>query len=124
MTNYTGDQKAAVMAALLAGQSLGQVAKEYNIPKSTLSRWKNEPVPKGGTQKNEIGGLILDYLKANLTALKVQTIMFSKEEWLAKQNAADVAVLHGVMTDKAIRLIEAMSKVEENDVPGDPASDD
>ena len=117
MTNYSGDQKAAVLAALLAGQSLGQVAKEYNIPKSTISGWKNSPVRETRTQKNEIGGLILDYLQANLTALKVQTIMFSNQEWLAKQNAADVAVLHGVMTDKAIRLIEAMNKA--NDEPAD-----
>jgi len=28
---------------------------------------------------------------------------------LAKQNAADAAVLHGVLTDKAVRLLEALS---------------
>lgn len=124
MTSYTGDQKAAVLAALLAGQSIGSIAREYKIPKSTISGWKNEPaqVRESRTQKNEIGGLILEYLKANLTALKVQTIMFSDQAWLAKQNAADVAVLHGVMTDKAIRIIEAMSKA--NDLPDDQPADD
>jgi transposase-like protein len=113
---YSPDQKAAVLAALLAGQSINSVAKEYNIPKGTVSYWKNN---QGGredpTQKKEIGALVLDYLEANLHALRAQTIMFSDMSWLAKQNAADIAVLHGVMTDKAIRLLEAMPKQEEVD---------
>ena len=108
---YSPDQKAAVLAALLAGQSVNSVAREYKLPKSTVSRWKNEPVvPDGGTQKKEVGELVLDYLRSNLEALRAQTVMFSDMAWLAKQNAADIAVLHGVMTDKAIRLLEAMER--------------
>jgi transposase-like protein len=113
---YSPDQKAAVIAALLAGQSVNSVAREYMLPKSTVSRWKNEPtVPNDGTQKKAVGELVLDYLRANLAALRTQTVMFSNMDWLAKQNAADIAVLHGVMTDKAIRLLEAMPKQEEVD---------
>jgi hypothetical protein len=62
------------------------------------------------TQKKEIGDLLLAYLRSNLEALQAQAVMFSNEQWLAKQNAADVAVLHGVMTDKAIRLLEAFGE--------------
>ena len=108
---YSPDQKAAVLAALLAGQSINSVAREYNIPKGTISYWKNSDVGRENqTQKREVGDLVLDYLRANLSALRAQTIMFSDMGWLAKQNAADIAVLHGVMTDKAIRLLEAMEK--------------
>jgi transposase-like protein len=110
MTKYSEETKSAVMAALLAGQSLNQVAKEYNVPRSTLSRWKNSDVPLNGTQKKEIGDLLLDYLRANLETLTAQAEMFKNPEWLKKQTASDAAVLHGVMTDKAIRLLEAMSK--------------
>ena len=31
-----------VMAALLTGQGVGQVAERYKLPKSTVSRWKAE----------------------------------------------------------------------------------
>lgn len=106
---YSDETKAAVMAALLAGQSLGSIAKEYDMPKSTVSRWKNGKVPMNGTQKKEIGDLIVRYLETNLEALQAQAEAFKNPEWLKKQTASDAAVLHGVMTDKAVRLLEALS---------------
>ena len=112
---YSDDTRAAVMAALLAGQSIGQVAREYNIPKGTVSYWKNnQGVGNNPTQKKEIGDLLLNYLHANLEALAAQAELFKTKEWLMKQNAADVAVLHGVMTDKAIRLMEAFNAQAED----------
>ena len=114
-TNYSDETKAAVMSALLAGQSISQVAKEYNIPKGTVSYWKNN---LGGrenpTQKKEIGDLLIDYLRTTLEALKAQAEHFKDVKWLRKQSAESAAVLHGVMTDKAIRLIEALSRVDDN----------
>ena len=115
MSNYSDETKAAVLAALLTGQSIGQVAREYNIPKGTISNWKNRsPGPKVGTQKKEIGDLLLNYLHANLDALTAQAETFKDPGWLRQQNAADVAVLHGVMTDKAIRLMEAFNAQAED----------
>lgn len=115
MSEHSPDTKAAVMAALLSGQSVNSVAREYKLPKSTVSRWKNEGVPQNGTQKKEIGDLLIGYLHANLAALRSQAEMFSDRQWLAKQTASDVAVLHGVMTDKAIRLLEALSAAGEEE---------
>lgn len=101
------------MAALLNGQSINQAAKEYNIPASTVYRWSTE----GGagiidnlsnTKKERIGELLVDYLTANIQALRAQAELFSDKEWLRKQSAENAAVLHGVMTDKAVRLIEAL----------------
>lgn len=124
MRHYSDETKAAVMAALLAGQSIGSIAREYNLPKSTISRWKNSDVPQNGTQKKQIADLITDYLRANLEALRAQAVMFSDHQWLAKQTASDVAVLHGVMTDKAIRLLEAFSGGEGEDVTQVSPSED
>lgn len=103
------------MASLLTGQSVGSVAKEYNIPRGTVANWSAKVHQSGltnvsNTKKGEqIGDLILDYLGENLRSLTLQAKSFSNPEWLRKQTASDAAVLHGVMTDKAIRLIEALS---------------
>lgn len=111
---YSEETKAAVMAALLAGQSVSKVADEYNIPPGTVRSWKSrqangETVAVVATEKREeVGELLLAYLYANLRALKAQTAVFSDPAWLAKQDAGEVAVLHGVMTDKAVRLLEAL----------------
>lgn len=116
---YSDEIKAAVMAALLTGQSVSQVARDYQIPKGTISSWKARQASRLiagiATQKTaEIGNMVVEYLQANLTALKAQAMAFSDSLWLKKQAASELAVLHGVMTDKAIRLIEAMTK---NDLP-------
>jgi transposase-like protein len=115
---YSAETKAAVMAALLTGQSINQVAKEYNLPRSTVASWRQRAPgvqPVQDTKKSaEIGDLLLQYLKTNLETLRVQAEHFRDKAWLSRQSAESAAVLHGVMTDKAIRLLEALSR--NNDV--------
>lgn len=107
------------MAALLQGQSVSSVAKEYKIPKGTVSSWKRKAQGEGvgpdTTQKKQIGNLLVEYLEANLQALRVQAEAFADKDWLATQDAASLATLHGVMTDKAVRLIEAFGQAEGDD---------
>lgn len=109
--SYEPEVKAAVMASLLSGQSVNAVAREYDIPKGTVSSWKRRAGLAVGdvtTQKKDmIGDLLIEYLTANIQALKAQAVQFADLSWLSKQSASEVAVLHGVMTDKAIRLLEA-----------------
>lgn len=114
MADYAPETKAAAMAALLQGQSINQVSREYKIPRSTVGAWAQQarggvqPIPDG--KKAEVGDLLLRYLEANLQALEAQARVFSDHAWLQQQTADSAAVLHGVMTDKAVRLLEALSK--------------
>jgi len=121
-SKYEDDTKAAVMAALLQGQSVTSVSEEYDIPKGTVSGWKAKAEDAAGdsleqipTQKrdSEVGELLIQYLQTNIEALQKQAEQFADEEWLKKQGAAEVATLHGVMTDKAVRLLEALSANEQ-----------
>lgn len=117
---YDSDTKAAAMAALYEGQSVSAVAREYNIPKGTVSGWKNaKGSMKVATQKKgeEIGELLLGYLHENIITLKAQAEHFRDKKWLMGQDAGELAVLHGVMTDKAVRLLEAMSNVPDDSTP-------
>lgn len=119
MVARSSDERAAVMAALMAGQAVSSVAKEYNLPEGTVKAWKSrylkEPAPElqplqpTATKKAEIGELLVGYLRTNLETLRVQAEFFQDREWLAKQGASELAVLHGVMTDKSIRLLEALN---------------
>jgi len=107
------------MAALLAGQSVRSVAKQYRIPQGTVALWKRSLNSTLGhtddTQKKEMGDLIVGYLRENLTTLRAQLKVFCDATWLAKQSASEVAVLHGVLADKGIRLLEALAGEEEPD---------
>lgn len=112
---YSQDKKDAVIAALLGGQSVSSVAEEYKIPRGTVAGWsaqaRRETVsPVSNTKKEQIGDLLIGYLHANLTALQAQAQVFADPDWLESQDASEAAVLHGVMTDKAIRLLEALTR--------------
>ena len=111
MKHHDPETKAQAMAALLAGQGVSEVAREYKLPESTVSRWKKKAREEAG-RTEDVGALLLAYLTENLRTLRAQAETFRDREWLRKQGAADAAVLHGVLTDKAVRLLEALDPNE------------
>lgn len=118
--------KAAVVAALLAGQGVEEVAGQYHLAKQTVSDWKSGLGAEIGQvqtkKRNEIDELLTNYLRETLVTLQVQQLHFRDKDWLAKQDASDLAILHGVSTDKAIRLLEAAERVSAEDVATPPGA--
>jgi hypothetical protein len=104
------------MAALLTGQGVNEVAREYNLSKSVVSRIKNSLAPEILEQlepKNkgeQIETLLYEYLTATLQTLKKQAEIVGERKYVTKQPAGELAVLHGVMADKGIRLLEAAER--------------
>ena len=113
MAKYKPEQKAAVLSALLEGQALSKVAKDYKIPYSTVRHWREDQAAGKFADKAAVGDLLLEYLATNLETLRKQADFFGDRDWLRKQDASELAVLHGVMSDKAIRILEAYGRHEE-----------
>lgn len=114
--SYSDEVKAQAMAALLAGQSINAVSRQYNIPKGTIGSWKDrdiDNVAKTATQKESLDNLLFDYVQESLKTLKAQVIIFRDESWIKRQSASELAILHGVITDKAIRLLEASAQAND-----------
>jgi transposase-like protein len=117
---YSDEQKAEVMAALLAGQSVREVAEAYHIPPGTVANWSSAMTrthPTDASTKKEIGDLILEYLREVLMTLVAQQKVFRNETWLQRQPASEAAVLHGVLADKGIRLLEALAGDDDGEAP-------
>lgn len=112
---HSDETRAACMAALLTGQSISSVAREYKIPKGTVGDWSKhirhsaDLVGTIPTQKRPIGEQLMGYLHAALDTLTKQAVVFGDTNWLKKQPANELAILHGVLADKTIRLLEALS---------------
>lgn len=110
------------MAALLAGQGVTEVAEAYHLNESTVRNWK-KLLPEDGLaevsakKSADLEAKIFGYLGANFTALQAQARVAGDEAYLRKCPAQQLAVLHGVMADKAVRLLEALSGNPEE--PGD-----
>jgi transposase-like protein len=107
--------EAAIMAALLAGQGVMEVAQQFNVSHATVSRIKSrlsEDDLNGVERKktDRFGDLLAEYLEETIITLKAQTRFFRDEKWLEKQSASEVAVLHGVCADKGLRLLEAIER--------------
>lgn len=120
---HSDEVRAQVIAALLAGQGVTEVARAYKVPKATVSRIKNELTPaqleQVGTEKRErIGDLIEGHLSASLKAAATIARKTTDDAWLTKQNAADIAVFYGVLTDKAVRILEAAESANQSEGEG------
>lgn len=110
--------KAAVMAALLEGQSINAVSKEYKVSRETIRKWGRQngagraPVPSED-QQNKIAGLICNLLETNLATLQVHAGLAQNKEWVDKQSAAELATFYGVISDKTFRILEALDRGQE-----------
>lgn len=125
---YSEETKAAVLAALLSGQAVGEVARAYAIPAATVRSWKSRQAGEGGvakvaTQKKErIGDLLVRLVETEVETLIRLSETMREREWVLTQNAADLAVLGGVKYDKLMRMLEAFGGGDE-DEPAAPATD-
>ena len=110
---YSPEVKAAVMAALMDGQSIRAVSREHGIPKTTVQHWGEElrgmvgrvpTVPSA--KKEQIQELLIDLFIAKLESLIALSEHSGDKEWLQSQDASAVAMLLGVSDDKLMRLLE------------------
>lgn len=113
------------MAALLAGQGVCEIAKQFNLSKSTVSEMKKDIAPEHfehlrSKKEEDFGALLKDYLRETIITLRAHTIFFRNEKWLEKQPASEIAVLHGVCADKGFRLLEAIERANVIEDTQDP----
>lgn len=113
---HTPETEAAVMAALLSGQGVNEVARQYSLSPSVVSRIKSsidsEKLEQAGMQKKErLVDLIEGHLMASLKAAIALAEQANDGAWRNKQSASDIAVFYGVISDKAFKLVEIAGRV-------------
>jgi transposase-like protein len=113
---YSDEVRNACLAELLAGESPAAVAAKYNVPKATLRSWKARAAQAGATplvsedKRVRMGELLVAYLAEVVAALRKQAVVGGDAEYLKKQSAADLAVLHREFGDRLIRVLEALEQ--------------
>mgnify|MGYP000873041024 FL=1 len=121
-TVYDDETKALAIYSLLTGNSYEYVSKEFDIPEGTLKSWKSEVLGSrsgasivASEKKHQIGDLLLGLLEQEIITLQAIARMAANEDWSSKQEANDLAMFYGVMQDKAVRKIEALSGARNTD---------
>ena len=109
---YDEQTKAAVMAALLTGQSVYAAAKDFKIPVGTVKRWsadaKEKLQPVRNQKEERIGDLIIDNVEAALETTREILNVIKDPKWLRRQEASQIGVLYGIIQDKTYRILEAL----------------
>jgi transposase-like protein len=109
---HTNETRAAVIAALLQGQGVNEVARAYELSPSSVSDIKKSlsegDLEQVRTEKKEsIAALVENHLRASLTACANIANITTNNDWVLKQSGDNLAVFYGVLSDKALRLLEA-----------------
>ena len=125
MAKYSDETRAAVLAAIASGDSIRHAAEAHDVPPSTAAGWKKKAKVQTGSAQSRtkkrngefdaevydpadpFSDLLILLTRDKIQTLREQLHFFRDVEWLRKQNAADVAILFGVVSDKALRLLEA-----------------
>jgi len=119
--------RAQVVAAVVAGESLTSVARRFGVGKATVERWHREygPVqPDNARTREEIGALVYDTVVETLRALALRTRVTGREDWVAKQSAADLASLSAIDWDRVIRVLGAFRPDDDPPQLGAPEAPD
>jgi transposase len=120
--------KAKAIALLLDGNNAVFVSKETGVSQATIRKWSRETPEVGEATADRIRNLIVQNLETSMGATAAIAEHVKDKEWLMQQDAQQLAVLYGVMTDKSVRILEAMStanapriapKSEDNAVDGE-----
>ncbi len=106
------ETKAAVLAALVTGESVSEVARQFKVSRTTVSMWRDSAQINDSTavvreKRDDLGELVYGLVEESINTMVAQLRFARDPEWLARQNAADLAVLFGVTADKATRLLAA-----------------
>lgn len=108
--------KAAVMAALLTGQSVYAAARDFKIPIGTVKRWsadaKEKLQPVRNQKQERIGDLLIDNVEAALETTREILNVVKDPKWLRRQEASEIGVLYGIIQDKTFRILEALPDSE------------
>lgn len=118
-----------VIADLLLSSEKSQreIAEENGVSEGSVSMIKTRVLPVvfeefEDIKKADIGQLVEGYLRQSLATLTVQLEHFADRSWLYTQSAGDLGVLHGILHDKAVRVLAAAQAA--NALPAADAGDD
>lgn len=110
---HSNEVKAAAVAAVLAGESVSSVAKQFGVSRAAIVEWRDktgitgEVTPVAQQKKHDLGMQVYGLLEDSIAHLRFQLRVTADEEWIKRQTANDLAIYHGVIADKTVRLLAA-----------------
>jgi hypothetical protein len=103
--------KRAALGRLLAGESPKTVARTLGLPYSTVKRWQGAGfAAAGGSALDRLGERLADDLGETLVSGRVLLAELRDPARLAQLDAREIAMLHGGLFDRAVRLLAGVKR--------------
>jgi|SRR5262252_800458 len=94
--------RAQVLAAIMAGTTISQAARDFGLDHGLVSRWVTagvQPIAPEKRQRTDIE-LIMTYFRTALEAMIVQAQVFGDPAYCRAQDADKLGIAHGILGDK------------------------
>lgn len=110
-----GPIRAAVLAALLIGQPVAQVARTYNLPYHTVYQWsKAFDISNPIRRRDQLSESLLIFVQREIQSLMAISLITEKEEWVMGQNASEMAQYVAVKTEKLMAILQVFGRAAES----------
>lgn len=107
-TIYPPETRASVVAEILSGHPINEVAKRWNIPQQTAQGWWAIDRPTESTNartRERMVEHLYDTAFDSLEGVRASARLLQDTSWTRTQSAADIAALVAVLSDRTIRML-------------------
>ena len=114
---YPAATRAAVLAAILSGASVSDVARAHGVDKGTVSRWAAANTTLATMRNRErdpetIAAAVYDLIVDHVRTMRAQLDFVTSTDYLKEQPAAAIAELFEVEGNVLLRLLAGLRPVE------------
>ena len=108
---------AAVVAALILGQSAPAIAQRFGLPVSTVRRWeKAYDISNPIKRRDQLSDMLLVFIEQEIGALLTISMVTQDPEWIKKQPADVLAEFVSAKQDRMMSILAAFSKAQASKV--------
>lgn len=110
--------KQAIAAGLIAGEKPLELSLLHNVSLPTISRIKRKYLSAEMLAKMEeekaaiLGDLMIMSLESGIEATVRIANLTKDDGWLCTQNAGDLGKMYGIVSDRVIRVAEALETIK------------
>jgi hypothetical protein len=127
-TRLTEEEKSAIIAMILCGHNNEYISQQTRVYPEVINKVRKRVPPalidnsqvnieenKNLREKllakyNSVEYLVAKHLEVSLKGATAIAEKAMDAEWLHKQNAAELGTLYGILTDKSIRVLDALAR--------------
>lgn len=107
--------KAAVLAALLLGEPVAQIATQYGIAYQTVYEWSRDfDITNPVKRRDQLSEDLVTFVRQEIANLMAISIATSRDEWIIDQPAGELAQYVAVKTENLMKILQAFGKVSES----------